>query len=163
MITKEQLQAFVDKGYTKKQVSEELNIGYSTVYYHMSRHGLKFTNTESNRRVDIHTCSTCGDTDSANFYGGRKIQCKNCFNKQCAEKQKETKLRAVEYKGGCCQHCNYSKSISALEFHHMDPTQKDPQYKATWSWKRLKPELDKCILLCSNCHREEHDRIRLIN
>jgi hypothetical protein len=163
MITKEQLQELVTKEYTKKQVSRELNIGYSTVYWYMSKYGLTFSNVESNRKVDIQKCATCGDTDSANFYGGRKIQCKNCFNKQCAEKQKETKLRAVEYKGGCCQHCGYNKSISALEFHHMDPIQKDPQYKATWSWKRLKPELDKCILLCSNCHREEHDRIRLIN
>lgn len=48
--------------------------------------------------------------------------------------------------------------MRALEFHHLDPTQKDFGISKTLtkSFKALTEETDKCILLCSNCHAEEH-------
>jgi len=70
----------------------------------------------------------------------------------------ELKKKAVEYKGGRCERCGYNKCIRALEFHHVDPTLKDPtvmRYHST-KWEKVKVEIDKCILLCANCHREEH-------
>ena len=66
---------------------------------------------------------------------------------------------AVEYKGGRCQVCGYDRCIEALEFHHLDPTQKDfgISHKGyTRSWEKVKEEVEKCILLCANCHREFH-------
>jgi hypothetical protein len=66
---------------------------------------------------------------------------------------------AVNYKGGGCQFCGYDRCIEALEFHHLDPTLKDfgISYKGyTRSWERVKEEIDKCTLLCANCHREVH-------
>lgn len=70
----------------------------------------------------------------------------------CARK---TKLKAIEYKGGKCIVCGYNKSIRALQFHHLDPTQKDFGISGTTkSFEKLKPELDKCVLLCANCHGE---------
>ena len=92
-------------------------------------------------------------------------RCRSCFNAYCVERWRQVKVKAVEYKGGCCQHCGYSKSNSALEFHHLDPNEKDVDWgkmrKKSWSW--IEKELDKCILLCSNCHREEHDKLRLMS
>lgn len=73
--------------------------------------------------------------------------------------RKRTKLKAIEYKGGKCCRCGYSKCPQALEFHHLDPTKKDFGIGSTGSckaWEKIKVELDKCILICSNCHREEH-------
>lgn len=71
--------------------------------------------------------------------------------------RKRAKLRAVEYKGGCCERCGYDRCIEALEFHHLDPNEKDFGISSqTISWSRIETELDKCIMLCSNCHREEH-------
>ncbi len=73
-------------------------------------------------------------------------------------KTARTKLQAIEYKGGKCEHCGYDKCAAAMDFHHLDPDQKDfslSQYR-TRSFEDIKPELDKCILLCSNCHRELH-------
>lgn len=69
---------------------------------------------------------------------------------------------AVQYKGGSCSHCGYDKSNSALEFHHLDPSQKDLDWgkMRLVSEAKLKMELDKCVLLCANCHREEHDKER---
>jgi hypothetical protein len=69
------------------------------------------------------------------------------------------KLAAVKYKGGACERCGYNKSPYALEFHHRDPSQKDGNISRmlSHSWSRVKKELDKCIMLCANCHREEHE------
>jgi hypothetical protein len=73
------------------------------------------------------------------------------------------KQRAVDYKGGQCDLCGYSKCVGALEFHHQDPGSKDfgVSSKKT-SWEEMKRELDKCSILCANCHREEHDRLNRI-
>ena len=52
------------------------------------------------------------------------------------------------------------RSIDALEFHHKDPNEKDFTISGkSWSFERLKNEVDKCILVCSNCHCEIHEKI----
>jgi predicted DNA-binding protein YlxM (UPF0122 family) len=67
------------------------------------------------------------------------------------------KQKAVDYKGGKCEICGYSKSISALEFHHKNSNKKDFGISGgTKSFESIKNELDKCILVCANCHREIH-------
>ena len=69
---------------------------------------------------------------------------------------------AVEYKGGCCSICGYDGCIEALEFHHIDPSEKDFGISSkgyTRSWERVKEEIDRCVLLCANCHREVHFKI----
>ncbi len=84
--------------------------------------------------------------------------CKKCFNDYCQERWKNKRLKALEYKGGKCVDCGYNECIAALEFHHLDPKQKE----FTWQKMRLKSEkiinkeLDKCILVCANCHRKRH-------
>jgi hypothetical protein len=66
------------------------------------------------------------------------------------------KARAVEYKGGKCSMCGYNKFIGSLDFHHVLPHKKEKSLAITSNWIKMKKELDKCILLCSNCHREVH-------
>ena len=62
--------------------------------------------------------------------------------------------------GGKCCRCGYNKCEAALELHHVDPTTKDADttknLRLISDEVRVNEELDKCILLCSNCHREEH-------
>ena len=75
------------------------------------------------------------------------------------KRRKKVRLMAVEYKGGKCERCGYARCIEALEFHHQDPTQKDfsiSEKGYTRSWVRVREELDKCIMVCANCHREIH-------
>ncbi|MFA5934160.1 MAG: HNH endonuclease signature motif containing protein [Candidatus Paceibacterota bacterium] len=77
--------------------------------------------------------------------------------KAVAKRRKKVKTLAVEYKGGKCQICKYSKCIGALELHHIDPKEKSfgiGEKGYTRSWDKVRSELDKCILLCANCHRE---------
>lgn len=88
------------------------------------------------------------------------IKCKNNTNVQL--NRVRTKKRAVTYKGGKCEHCGYSKSVWALVFHHLDPTQKEFAVGgdgATKAWSKVQQEIDKCMLLCMNCHAEEHERL----
>ena len=80
--------------------------------------------------------------------------------KYVIEWRRRKKIELVEYKGGSCELCGYNKCISALEFHHKDPNEKDFNISGkSWSYERLKNEVDKCILVCSNCHKEIHQKI----
>lgn len=74
--------------------------------------------------------------------------------------RQRVKVKAIEYKGGNCQLCGYNKCVRSLQFHHLDPSQKDFSISGkSISWERIKNELDKCILICANCHGEEHDKL----
>jgi hypothetical protein len=73
------------------------------------------------------------------------------------------KRQCIEYKGGKCVICGYNKCPDALDFHHVNPDEKDFNISGgTKSFESLKPELDKCILVCANCHREIHAGITQI-
>jgi len=82
------------------------------------------------------------------------------------ESRKRIKFKAVDYKGGSCVVCGYNKCLSALEFHHLEPSEKDFHLSHaatnTWSWDRIKIELDKCVLLCCRCHREIHAGLAIL-
>ncbi len=74
-----------------------------------------------------------------------------------AKRRKELKKRAVEYLGGSCVCCGYNEHPGVLDFHHVDPATKEfgiSDKGMTRSWEKIKAELDKCILVCANCHRE---------
>jgi len=71
---------------------------------------------------------------------------------------------AVEYKGGRCFSCGYDRCLDALELHHISSSEKDfgiSDKGYTRSWAKIKEELDKCVLLCANCHRETHAGMQL--
>ena len=97
------------------------------------------------------------------FYSRRNgtncsVYCKVCTNSSTVDRQRAVKQKAVDYLGGKCNVCSYDKYIGALEFHHINPAEKDfsiAQLKLS-SFERIKSELDKCVLLCANCHREFH-------
>ena len=75
------------------------------------------------------------------------------------KRRKKIRQMAIEYKGGQCKTCGYNRCIEALEFHHADSLTKDfsiSEKGYTRSWREVQEELDKCILLCANCHRELH-------
>lgn len=77
--------------------------------------------------------------------------------------RKKVKKKLVEYKGGCCEKCGYDKSIGALQFHHINPSEKDFTISGkSYSFERIKKEVDKCIMVCANCHIEIHEEINTI-
>ena len=76
-----------------------------------------------------------------------------------SKRRRKVRLMAIEYLGGKCIRCGYNKYPEVLEFHHKDPSQKDFNVSSKGhcrSWERVKKEIEKCNLLCANCHREIH-------
>jgi len=73
--------------------------------------------------------------------------------------RRRTKELAVTYRGSRCFICGYNKCIDALEFHHLEGHKKDFGISKSGCTRRITrvfKEADKCLLLCSNCHREVH-------
>jgi intein-encoded DNA endonuclease-like protein len=82
------------------------------------------------------------------------------------KKRIETKQKCVDYKGGKCIVCGYNKCLKALDFHHTNPEEKDftiAQNNTSFTFEKLKTELDKCVLVCNRCHTEIHEKLIDIN
>ena len=104
---------------------------------------------------------------------GFEWKCKSCVKKRTLEnyyKNKEKwnettkknkalqRQRINEYKDSkSCLKCGENRNW-LLDFHHKDPTQKDFQISQgeRFGWEKVKKEIDKCVVLCSNCHRDFH-------
>lgn len=60
------------------------------------------------------------------------------------------KRKAKFYEGKSCTKCG---SIINLELHHLDKNTKESHRIWSWSWKRILEEVEKCTILCFECHR----------
>lgn len=129
------------------------------------------SNKQNPRRQLLGKCAQCNKQISSS-----RIYCsKECYktslslrprkNSEQLVKPKDSvkfyiqrkKLKMIVYKGSCCELCGYDKCINALQFHHLDPTTKEFNLSGnSYSFDRCIPELDKCILVCANCHAEIH-------
>jgi hypothetical protein len=109
-------------------------------------------------------CMHHGMSDHAVRSSGR-IQCRQCAIDKVNTFRRNLKQKALGYKGGCCQICGYNKCVWSLTFHHLDPSKKEfaPGAKNVKSWEAVKKELDKCVLLCHNCHGEVHAGVTSID
>jgi hypothetical protein len=109
-------------------------------------------------------CAVCGK-----LLTGRQTKfCSSaCKNKdlQSYEAQKRRglarKLELIKSAGGHCSICGYHTNLAALVFHHTDSSVKDFKLDMrSLSNRKLEPvleEIDKCILVCANCHAELHN------
>jgi 5-methylcytosine-specific restriction endonuclease McrA len=101
-------------------------------------------------------CRTHGRTEFV-LEGRGYYRCKKCRMQRVIDWRRRTKLRLVAEAGGCCKICGYDRYSGALHFHHLDPEAKEfaiSRKGFTWSLEKMRAEVAKCVLLCSNCHAE---------
>lgn len=112
----------------------------------------KYEKAKASRRTVV--CTRC-ESEYIYPFGSTKDLCPNCY---LGDKRELLKKRALEYLGGRCIECGYGRCVQALHFHHL----RDKEWKIAdmiargHAWKRIQTELDKCVLLCANCHAEHH-------
>jgi hypothetical protein len=104
-------------------------------------------------------CPICGQkfrpkTPAAN----QRMCCYDCMPDGIQLTRGAFLAKIKEKRGGKCLKCGYNRCMKALEFHHLDPTKKDFTISNdNFKLKDAVEESKKCILLCSNCHKELHD------
>ena len=112
----------------------------------------------------FRTCKQCKELVSKDLFWKDKSQwdglervCKNCNKGRMKKRRYNQKLKIIKYLGGECVECGVTlKDIhhSAFDCNHKDPKKKSFGIgQSLFLWDKLQPELDKCELMCSNCHR----------
>lgn len=106
-------------------------------------------------------CLLCGEIFILkSSYATQRMCCYNCMPEGTQLTRGMFLAKIKQLRGGACVRCGYNKCMKALEFHHIDPTKKDftisnDHFKLIEALEESK----KCILLCSNCHKEFHDNL----
>ena len=181
MSNKDKIIKLRKEGKSYLEISKILNISKATISYHCKRIGINHLSIRNNndkikKIKDLckkHTIKEVSDIMNVSIstvkrYKNKKSPLTEIEKKQSKVKhtiswRKRTKEKLVEYKGGKCVRCGYNKCIRSLDFHHINPEEKDFGIsKSIKSFEKMKSEVDKCILVCKNCHGEIHDEIENI-
>ena len=110
-------------------------------------------------------CKKCGKSFIPKVNGWTRNYCFDCVpdlleKRSGAQMRQLIKQWSLEYKGNKCAICGYDRCSEALDFHHIDEDSKNftisDRNLPTGEWPLIQKELDKCILVCANCHREIH-------
>ncbi len=174
---KQQMVDLFDNGWNYTQIASKLECSKGTISYHLSplveqrkKEKKEFIESIKNNlpKDRIELIELYGNKLTFrekqyffnNFYKLPDMGTKKGVvpNEYYRKKRFLIKKELVEYKGGKCKMCGYSKSLRALQFHHLDPSEKDFNIGGVSTLNEdVKKELDKCILVCANCHSEIHD------
>lgn len=113
----------------------------------------------------VRKCKIHGWTDHAKRSEQNGFRCRKCASEAVTKRRKKVRRILVEEAGGACILCGYNRYLGSLDFHHIDPKQKNFGLSAkgfTRSLDKARIEASKCVLLCKNCHGEVEGGITLI-
>lgn len=130
-----EMQKYYDEVKSKRKTAEKFNLSTATISKYINLQPPRVGVSETERKKQV--------------------------SKAVVSWRKRVKIELVNYKGGKCEKCGYDKCVEALCFHHKDPNEKDFGIGGrSYSFEKLKLEVDKCDLLCSNCHIELHTELK---
>ena len=165
-LRREALEPWVSQGLSTREIAGRLNRSQHTVRYWIDRYGLAGSHAArlaerraalaAGRKTITAICRVHGSTTFLIENSGRS-RCRQCRQDAVSRRRRKAKAQLVEEAGGHCAICGYDKYLGALQFHHLDPSQKEfglGLSGATRSMERARREAAKCALLCANCHAE---------
>lgn len=174
---KEKIIELIKKNLSQREIASFLNVSQTNLRYWLDKFELKTNikkyNKQNHKISTEKKCSKCNEVKKIReFYqrtnSDRKHDvggyCKKCSNLYHSNRVKEVKIKMIEYKGGKCERCNLNlkdSHYSVFEFHHINPKEKDVNFAKIkyQKWEVIQNEIDKCKLLCANCHRITHAEI----
>lgn len=124
--------------------------------------------------MDERICSRCGISKPVTDFAKNQRWCKLCkhllyrdgYAPKLKERTKSNRLQLAalmvdtKLTSGCCV-CGYNRCARSLHFHHRDPHTKEfgvgDAVARNMSVRRIKQEISKCVVVCSNCHGEIHE------
>jgi predicted transcriptional regulator len=162
----DKLAALVEQGLTVREIAAELGRTPLTVRRWLTRHGLRTLATQrreqtqaarrSRQKTVTRICRHHGASvfvvDRAGYF-----RCRRCRAERVSRRRRKVKEILAAEAGGACRICGYARYIGALQFHHVDPSEKRLGFATggvAASIDALRAEASKCVLLCSNCDAE---------
>jgi transposase-like protein len=165
-VARDVLEPLVTEGRSVRAIARHLGVSYATVQHWIGRYGLttrraaRLKESAAAREAGLKavdlTCDRHGPTSFVCKSDGG-FRCLQCRSEDVVKRRRRVKELLVEEAGGCCVLCGYSRSVAALQFHHVDPAGKAfaiARRGATRSLEAARLEAAKCVLLCGNCHAE---------
>ncbi len=162
------LAELVESGASIAEIAQAVERSKGTVRHWLKRYELRTTCPPGGRsRPGVQrarvaglptveaTCPKHGTTEHVKETRGY-YRCRQCRSESVVRRRRKVKEALVKGAGGRCQICGYDRCQAALEFHHVDPQTKQFGLArcGAHSFEKLRLEVRKCVLLCSNCHAE---------
>jgi transposase len=171
-LSREELITLVEAGKSIAEIAEAIGRSKAAVRHWLTKYGLRTRGGAGRRRSAASRaareaglteaklfCPRHGEGDHVRDTRGY-FRCRRCRQEAVVRRRRRVKEILVEEAGGRCRLCGYDRCAAALEFHHLDPAVKEfgvAQGGMARSIERLRAEVRKCVLLCSNCHAEVED------
>jgi hypothetical protein len=167
-IARDELEALVEGGLSIAQIAESVGRSKASVRHWLEKYRLRTSGRSGGRsRQGAAEARDAGSPEAALVCPSHGVtthvreprgyyRCRKCRQEAVVRRRRKVKEILVEEAGGRCQFCGYDRCVAALHFHHVDPEAKEfgVAQRGARSIERLRPEVRKCILLCSNCHAE---------
>ena len=162
-IDRETLLELVERGLSIRQIAVEVGLSFQAVRHWLTKFGLRTEPLHYSRRDGEKTpsvfreCPVHGWTDYFRTGTRGYYRCPICTTERVAIRRRRLKQILVAEAGGRCAVCGYDAYSGALQFHHVDPSQKRFGLALgglTRALVEVRQEARKCVLLCGNCHAE---------
>lgn len=158
-----QLEELADRGTTLAEMAKACDCSISTIRYWLKRYEIEHPrprrrrqDCEDGARFATFDCRRHGRTQFL-LEGRGYYRCKRCRSEAVARRRRTVKRQLVDEAGGACVLCGYARWPGALQFHHVVAAEKEfhlAQGGYSRSIARSRAEMEKCVLLCANCHSE---------
>jgi transposase len=165
-IPEAELRRLVTDGLSIRAIAARLGVSYTTVRHWVIRYGLQSRRSERAEAVRSARAAgltrlelVCPKHGRCEFVleGRRYFRCGRCRVDYVSTRRRRVKAQLVVEAGGRCAVCGYDRHVGALQFHHLEPSEKSFTIShggIARALEKARVEASKCILLCANCHAE---------